>query len=79
VRRSVVEPVVRQERVGVSTNGVMDYASWSDVPFPTKKRATGEEKRRRAVNEGLSSVREFNAGWLAEGLVQGGVRECYMN
>ena len=44
VRRCAVEPVVRRERVGVSTNSV-DYASWSrDIdPFPTKNERLGKE------------------------------------
>jgi hypothetical protein len=44
-----VEPVVRQERVGVSTNRVVDYASVSKATFPTKnerlaKKSEGREK-----------------------------------
>jgi hypothetical protein len=35
-RSGVVEPVVRRERVGVSTNGAVDYVSVSRLTFRTK-------------------------------------------
>lgn len=54
VRSGGVEPVVRRECVGVSTNAAMDYASRSRVPISYQKRVTGEEKLSRRVSEGAS-------------------------
>lgn len=54
MRRCGVEPVVRRVRVGVSTNGGMDYASWARVPFPTKNERLVKKKAVEGASEGVS-------------------------
>jgi len=57
-RSGVVEPVVRRERVGVSTNGVVDYASVSEATFPTKNERLAKKSERIADGRRLAVVRE---------------------
>lgn len=50
-----MEPVVRRERVGVSTIESVDYASWSRITFPNKNERLAKKSEVR-VGERRSCV-----------------------